>query len=164
MDGQRSAHLIHVIMTRSIPNRCGCPGRRILYSTPSTSMRYSDVRQTTDYFSMRVLTCAAPSSIGNKAVVCALSASYISTFAGYPVSCARFLMQQLFVLMNTCVLVGLSQVTVANYEDPHFSSSHRPTCLPRRRDRRLLQRALDPPHDHILRPYVPSFTDEALDR
>jgi hypothetical protein len=64
--------------------------------------------------------------------------------------------------MNTCVVVGLSQVTVANYEDPHFSSSHRPTCLPRRRDRRVLQRAVDSPHDYIFRPYVPYFSDKGL--
>jgi hypothetical protein len=60
--------------------------------------------------------------------------------------------------MNFCVAVGLSQVTVANHENPHFSPPHRLACLPRRRDRRLLQRAVDSPHDHLIRPYVPDIT------
>ena len=50
--------------------------------------------------------------------------------------------------------VGLPQVTVANTEEPHFGPSDRPARLPRGGDRRLLQRAVDPPHDHIFRPYV----------
>ena len=50
--------------------------------------------------------------------------------------------------------VGLPQVTVANPEDTHFGSSNRPARLPRGGDYWLLQRAVDPPHDHFFRPYV----------
>lgn len=63
-----------------------------------------------------------------------------------------------------CVAAGLPQVTVANAEEPHFGPSDRPTRLPRGGDRRLLQRLVDPPHDHLFRPYVPqslALTDDA---
>jgi hypothetical protein len=60
-----------------------------------------------------------------------------------------------FLIMTHGVAVGFPQVTVANPEDSHLSRSNRPTRLPRRGDCRLLQRAVDPPHDHLFRPYVP---------
>jgi hypothetical protein len=53
------------------------------------------------------------------------------------------------------VAVGFPQVTVANPEDSHLSPSNRPARLPRGGDCRVLQRAVDPPHDHLFRPYVP---------
>ena len=66
-----------------------------------------------------------------------------------------------------CVAVGLPQVAVANAEESHFGPSDRPARLPRGGDRGLLQRAVDPPHDHLFRPYVPrrlaslALTDDA---
>lgn len=50
--------------------------------------------------------------------------------------------------------VGLPQVTAADHENSDFSPSDRPARLPRGRDRRVLQRVVDPPHDHLFCPYV----------
>ena len=63
-----------------------------------------------------------------------------------------------------CVAVGLAQVTVANTEEPHFSPSNRPARLPRGGDCRLLQRAVDSPHDHLFRPYVPHTSVAVSDK
>ena len=50
--------------------------------------------------------------------------------------------------------VGLPQVAAADHENSDFSPSDCPARLPRGRDRRVLQRVVDPPHDHLLCPYV----------
>jgi hypothetical protein len=52
------------------------------------------------------------------------------------------------------MVAGLPQVTAADHENSDFGPSDRPARLSRGRDRRILQRALDPPHDHLFRPYV----------
>jgi hypothetical protein len=56
------------------------------------------------------------------------------------------------------VVVGLAQVTVANHENSDFGPSDRPARLPRGRDCWVLPRAVDPPHDHIFRPYVALYS------
>jgi hypothetical protein len=80
---------------------------------------------------MRALTCTIRliTELDNKAVVCALSASYISTFAGYPVRGGVAMVVSTYLLVLAW-LVGLSQVPVANNENPDFRSSNRPACLP----------------------------------
>lgn len=61
-----------------------------------------------------------PSRTGNKSVVCALTASYISTLAGYPVrplACPG---------IESCLIaivpVGLVEVEVTDHQDTRFSS------------------------------------------
>ena len=51
--------------------------------------------------------------------------------------------------------VGLAQVTVANHENTDFGPSDCLARLPRGGDCWVLPRAVDPPHDHLFRPYVP---------
>ena len=58
-----------------------------------------------------------------------------------------------FLLIGWFV-VGLSQVPVANNEDPDFRASNRPACLSRGGHYRVLQRAMDSSHDDLFRSYV----------
>ena len=68
-------------------------------------------------------------------------------------SLLRFHRDVFIVLL--CTVVGLAQVTVANHENSDFSPSDCPPRLPRGRGYWVLPRAVDPPHDHLFRPYVP---------
>lgn len=97
--------------------------------------------------------CQAPHSIfaDNKAVVCALSASYVSTFAGYPVSLAVFLSGICDVYF---LLVGLHQVQAADDKNAHNNSKACDARLPGRGDHGILSGTVDTSNDDILCPCV----------
>ncbi len=84
--------------------------------------------------------------LGNKAVVCALSASYVSTFAGYPV--------RLFYLavegsLNSH-LVGFYQIEVADNKNTDNDSETCRACVQRRGHYGILSRIVDTPNHDFL--------------
>jgi hypothetical protein len=87
----------------------------------------------------------------NKAVVCALSASYISTFAGYPASTVK---TGPHIEMLTPPSVGFVEIEVANYENAHFGFSARRYRFSRRGDGWVFPWLMDPAYDHFIRSCV----------
>ena len=51
----------------------------------------------------------------NKAVVCAITASYISTFAGYPVCTYYSAGDEFILILQRLILVGLPQVETPSF-------------------------------------------------
>lgn len=88
--------------------------------------------------------------IGNKAIVCALSASYISTIAGYPVR----LHPSLESILTAIASVGLAQIEVADHEDASFCSEVSRVSVSGGRSQRILPRLVDPPCHNFIRPWV----------
>ncbi len=85
--------------------------------------------------------------LGNKAVVCALSASYVSTFAGYPVR--RFQTSSWGMLI--CSSAGLYQVEAANHQNTDNDSEARGAGLPAGGLHWFLSGIVDTPDDNFLR-------------
>jgi len=91
--------------------------------------------------------------------VCALSASYISTFAGYPVcihfprdSCLKRDTMLYSDFSLGCYVARFYQVQVTNHERLDNDPTARGSSVQRGGYRGFLSRSLDTSDDHLIRP------------
>lgn len=88
--------------------------------------------------------------------MCALSASYISTFAGYPV-CIHLpydpcLKRNMMLYLDFCYVARLYQVQVTNDERFDNNPTARGSSVQRGGYHGFLSRPLDTLDDHLIRP------------
>ena len=114
----RETHFQHVNLSHS---HTPCSSFNFLFDPAA----FNDALRRTHRLSAYALACLLKKFlhvIGNKAVVCALSASYVSTFAGYPVISLPFF------LMHISLSLSLYHSSILS--NPGFRQRKRPSRFP----------------------------------